>query len=207
VRRGRGRSSDRVRGWPRHRGAHQQAAEKACGKELARPLKDRKIVRPNATEACHPIAEDGHCRRIRKGWPCGNHWLRRLSVPGIGACVPSWNTPGEGERPPATLGWPIRRAHLWAKWGATRAMTRPRRIPTLPRPYPAEPSVQPDHGPSHPPAACPEWRMIHLPRVRHRSEVDHEANQPLPQAVLGGSRAHHEAAVIKAERAIPHPIC
>ena len=147
MRRGRGRSPDEVRGWPRRRGAHQVAAKKACGKQpacplkacplkacplKARPLGDRKIVRPNATEACHPIIQDGCCRRIRKGWPCGNHWLRRLSVPGIGACVPLWNTPGEGERPPATSGWPIRRAHLSAERGATRAMTRPRRIPTLP---------------------------------------------------------------------------
>jgi len=132
MQRGRGRSPDKVRGWPRHRGAHRLAAEKACGNELARPLKDRKNLRPNATEACHPTIQDGSCRRIRKGWPCGNHGFReyRSLASGLHSVA---EYPGWSRAPASHVGWSTRRAHVYARMGsATRAMTRQRRIAILP---------------------------------------------------------------------------
>lgn len=203
MRRGGGPASDRLRGRPRDRCAHLQAAEKVRGKDLAHPLKDPRIVRPNATEVCHPIVEDGHCRRILKGWRCGNHCFGDHRSLAAGPAFRRGTTPRvKAKCPPAALCWPTRRAHLCADRSATRAMTRQRRIPTLPRPDPAEPFARPDHGPSSPPAARPERRVIRLPRVRHRSEPDHEAIRSLSQAVLATRAQCHEAAIIKDEGAI-----
>ena len=101
-------------------------------------------------------------------------------------CVPMRNTPGDIERPPATLaGRPG--ALTLCKMGrdagddAAAADTDP------PRPYPAATCAQPDSGPSYLPVPCPKRRMIRPLRVRHRSEPDHEAIRRRPQAVLGGS--------------------
>ena len=94
-----------------------------------------------------------------------------------------------------------------ASRGATQAVTRQRRMPTLPGPVQLnmEPSRTAGHRFRR--NQRPERRMIHLPRVRHRSEPDHEAIPWVLQAAFDPKATCHEPAVINAEGAIPHPIC